>query len=188
MSEDREKFVDKVLDQALANYGQAEPRLGLEGRVLARLEVETKSPARVWWKWSWAPAAAALLIAGGLYISRPKLPATPGVAEKPAPPVTTTAKSAPPPVVTTTAQAKVHVRPSPRTAPTVVTAAAKQPQFPAAARLSEQDRLLLAFVRLHPQAAAQQAQAAARPPAEIKIDPLEIPPLRPDGDQQAPQR
>lgn len=186
MSEQKERFVDELLDKALANYSQAEPRLGLEGRVLARLEEENNSRARVWWKWSWVPAAAALLIAGGLYLARPKAqpPAVPVAVAKPAQPVIT-ARSAPPPVAE---HAKSAVPRGQRTLPQLTAAAAKQPQFPAPQPLSEQDRLLLAYVRLHPQAAAQQARAAAQPLAEIKIDPLEIPPLNPDGNQQAPQR
>ncbi|HYX69350.1 MAG TPA: hypothetical protein VE825_09470 [Terriglobales bacterium] len=189
MSEGREKFADEVLDKALANYSQAEPRMGLEGRVLARLEEQKTARARTWWRWAWAPAAAALLIAGGLYLARPKTetPPPPSVAEKSAPPVIATAPTTQPPFAQTAAQIKPRVRPSPRPRPALSAAAAKQPQFPAPQALSRQDRLLLAYVRLQPQAAAQQAKAAGEPLAEIQIEPLDIPSLNPDEDQQAPQ-
>ena len=187
MSEEKERFVDEILDKALANYSQAEPRMGLEGRVLARLEEEKTASARVWWRWAWAPAAAALLIAGGLYLARPKTGTPSKVAVQPTPPVTTTAPAPQPPVAQTAAQGKPRVRPSSQPRPALAVAAAKQPQFPAPQALSEQEKLLLAFVRLQPQAAAQQAQAAGQPLAEVKIEPLDISPLNPDEDQQAPQ-
>ena len=184
MSEQKEKFADEILDKALANYSHAEPRLGLEGRVLARLDEEKQSPARVW-KWAWAPAAAALLIAGGLYLARPRTQAPPAVAEQPAPPRTTATKPELPPIQAAQARPRSARRAAP--APQV-TAAAKLSQFPAPQPLSEQDRLLLAYVRSQPQAAAQQARTSGQPMAEIKIDPLEIPPLEPDGNQPAPER
>jgi len=189
MSEQKEKFADEILDKALANYSHAEPRLGLEGRVLARLDEEKQSPARVW-KWAWAPAAAALLIAGGLYLSRPRPqgPAIPNVAVKTNPPVTAAPTQPQPPVVKAAAQTKPRVGARAQAAPRAAVAAARLPQFPAPQALSEQDRLLLAYVRLHPQAAAQQAEATAQPLAEMKIRPLEIPPLSPDGSQSAPER
>ena len=187
MSEEREKFLDEILDRALAGYSQAEPRMGLEGRVLARLEEEKAARGRAWWwRWAWAPAAAALLIAGALYLSRPKTETPSNAAVRPAPPVTGAA-TAEPPVAPTAAQGKPHVRRVPQAAPTPAVAAAKQPQFPAPQALSEQEKLLLAYVRLQPQAAAQQARSAAEPLAEMKIEPLVIPPLNPEGDQQAPQ-
>lgn len=182
MSEQHEKL-DEILDKALAAYGQAEPRMGLEARVLARLEEAKTSPARAWWwKWAWAPAAA-LLLAGGLYLARPHtpLPTAPSVAGKPVAPAVTAAQPEAPAVIAA-APAKPRVRP--RVAPKVAEAAARQPQFPAPQPPSEQEKLLLAYVRTQPQAAAQQAQAAAAPLAEMKIKPLEFEPLNPDGDQQ----
>lgn len=189
MSEEREKFADEILDKALANYSQAEPRMGLEGRVLARLDEEKRARAW-WWKWAWAPAAAALLIAGGLYLARPKTetPSTTSVAQKATPAATTTAPTTQPSVAQAVPQVKPHVRPSSQPRPALAVADARQPQFPAPQALSEQDRLLLAYVRAQPQAAAQQAKAAGEPLAEMKIEPLDIPPLNPDGDQQIPQR
>jgi hypothetical protein len=188
MSEQHEKL-DAILDRALAEYGHAEPRLGLEARVLARLDDEEQSSARAgWWKWSWVPAAAALLIVGGLYLSRPRAPEAPKVAEQPAPPVTTAATKPQPPAVTAAPRTRPHMRPALHSAPQLAEAPARQPRFPAPVPLTEQDRLLLAYVRSQPQAAAQQAKAAAEPLAEMKIPPLEIPPLNPDGNQQAPER
>src|SRR5271169_5365271 len=53
--------VDPILDDALAEYRDAEPLAGLEERVLRRLET-TGEPARSpWWRWSTALACAALV-------------------------------------------------------------------------------------------------------------------------------
>jgi hypothetical protein len=186
MSEQR-KQLDEILDKALANYSQAEPRLGLEARVLARLEEEKASPARLWWRWAWVPAAAALLIAGGLYLARPRTQAPPSVAVQSSPPVTAPAPKAAPLVIQATTQAKPRVQPIAAPSAMPAATAVKQPQFPAPHASSEQEKLLLAYVRLQPQAAAQQAQAAGQPLKEINIQPLEIQPLNPDENDQVPQ-
>ena len=186
MSEEREKLVDEVLDKALAGYSQAEPRMGLEGRVLARLEEEKAAPARAgWWRWAWAPAAAALLIAGGLYLSRPRTqpPAAANVPVKVAPAVTPAVTPPPAPVAQAVVGKKPRIGRAPQAASATL-AEARQSRFPAPQPLTEQDRLLLAYVRRQPQAAAEQAQASARPLAEMKIEPLVISPMGPEGDQQ----
>ena len=92
-----------------------------------------------------------------------------------------------PPVLQAAAQAKPRMRRSAQAGSRLAQAAAKQPQFPAPQALSQQERLLLAYVKLHPQEAAMQAKAGGEPLTEMKIEPLDIPPLNPDGDQQAPQ-
>ncbi|HXZ26934.1 MAG TPA: hypothetical protein VEG08_02925, partial [Terriglobales bacterium] len=127
-------------------------------------------------------------IAGGLYLARPRTqaPAPPVVvAVAPSPSLPT---PAPPPVVKAAAQTKPRVGARAQAAPRAAVAAARLPQFPAPQALSEQDRLLLAYVHSQPQAAAQQAKTSGQPMAEIKIDPLEISPLNPDGNQPAPVR
>ena len=129
MSEQQERFVDEVLDKALANYSQVEPRMGLEGRVRARLEEEKTAPARAWWwKWAWTPAAAALLIAGALYLARPAAqPPTTPVAVKPNLPVVAPAPKTSPPVLQAAAQAKPRMRRSAQAGSRMAQAAAKQP-------------------------------------------------------------
>ena len=47
------------LDEALAGYSATEPRVGLERRVLERLQAKKQWLPRGWWK-AWAPAFAAL--------------------------------------------------------------------------------------------------------------------------------
>ena len=56
--------VDRLLDATLAKYATAEPRPGLEERILANLRAEqTKSPRHAWWHWSLVATSAIVLIA-----------------------------------------------------------------------------------------------------------------------------
>lgn len=61
---ERERKLDRWLDEALSHYNDAEPRLGLERRVLARLQEEEKPAKRTvsWWRWMPALAAAAAVV------------------------------------------------------------------------------------------------------------------------------
>jgi hypothetical protein len=60
---------DRELDSALASYAAIEPRLGLEQRILANLHAEQKHLVRPWWRWlaigvlSLVAVVAALLVA-----------------------------------------------------------------------------------------------------------------------------
>src|SRR5690242_9092123 len=73
---EKEKQMDDMLDSLLANYSSAEPRPGLETRIMANLKLENPRDAkgreagRGWWglKWMWAAAAVAALIVGGVLI------------------------------------------------------------------------------------------------------------------------
>lgn len=64
---------DRLLDTALAQYTRAEPRPGLEDRILANLHssavpVEHHS----WWRWGIATALAGVLLALAIGLSSPK--------------------------------------------------------------------------------------------------------------------
>jgi hypothetical protein len=76
--QEKDKQIDDMLDSLLANYSSAEPRPGLETRILANLkfanprDAEGREAGRGWWgfKWLWAGAAlAAVLIVGAVLIS-----------------------------------------------------------------------------------------------------------------------
>ena len=66
--QEKDKQMDNMLDSLLANYSSAEPRLGLETRILANLrDAEGREASRGWWgfKWLWAGAALAVAIIMG---------------------------------------------------------------------------------------------------------------------------
>jgi hypothetical protein len=67
----------RELDAALAKYAAVEPRAGLEDRVLANLRAEREhAAARVWWRWPALGAAALVLVVAAIsLIGRPGKPA-----------------------------------------------------------------------------------------------------------------
>jgi hypothetical protein len=73
---DKQMQMDQMLDSLLAGYSSAEPRPGLQTRILANLilanprDAEGREAPRGWWnfKWVWAGAALAAMIVGGVLI------------------------------------------------------------------------------------------------------------------------
>jgi hypothetical protein len=63
-NEEKNKHLDELLDSALLSYSAAEPRPGMETRILASLrEAESKEVSRLWnLKWIWAGAALAAAV------------------------------------------------------------------------------------------------------------------------------
>ena len=69
--QEKDKQIDKMLDSLLAGYSSAEPRPGLETRILANLrDAEGREASRGWWgfKWLWAAAALSAVIVAGVLI------------------------------------------------------------------------------------------------------------------------
>jgi hypothetical protein len=62
-NEEKQNEFDRALNAALAKYASAEPRMGLEERLLANLRAErARAPERAWWRWSLAGALAVVLV------------------------------------------------------------------------------------------------------------------------------
>lgn len=61
---ERDRKLDQWLDEALSQYSAAEPRLGLEQRVIAqvRSEEQARAERRNWWRWMPAFAAIAAVL------------------------------------------------------------------------------------------------------------------------------
>ena len=152
------------LDRLIAGYSAAEPLTGFEERILQRVRaVETTRKRRRWWALLAIPAAAAIAVA--LLPAPPR----PGVAPKieakvvtPEPPV---AVQPAPPV-----RRARHVRAVPREP--------KREYFPTLAPLSREEHLLLQVARAQPELLLAPPAAA-----EIRIEPIEIAPLNPNGRQ-----
>jgi hypothetical protein len=68
---DHEKIAERWLDVALKQYGEAEPRTGLEGRVLASLQAQREQvlERRNWWP-TMAGIAAMVLLGTAIFIVR----------------------------------------------------------------------------------------------------------------------
>jgi len=183
MSDKREdQFVDELLDAALSRYAASEPRPGLEERLLAELRARPAPPPA--WGWpaaaGWQAAAVAAvvvaLVAGLFYFTRQPAPEPVPVARAPAAPAVAPApeSGAPvapipegPPAAKRTAAARVErVATSPR-----------REQFPSAAPLSEQERLLLRYAQQAPPEQLVAARLGDGKLAALRIEPVRIPPL-----------
>jgi hypothetical protein len=175
MTNGKQDELDRALDAALAKYA-AEPRAGLEQRVLANLRAETARGAeRAWWRWSvLAVVAAVLLIAVGLAkrLGNRTHPTTHVAVTAP------TTEPAGTKVATSGEQHEVRVRPGRAVrraaqnlrSDAIVTAAAqpKLDQFPSPQPLSEQERALARYVSQFPREAEVIARAQAEYEKEIQ--------------------
>jgi hypothetical protein len=165
--------LDRALDSALAKYAGAEPRAGLEERVLANIRAErARVPDRAWWRWSAAALAAVVVVAAALAL-RSGGPTQPVVAKHT--PVTTRSRREPerliangeanlvrplahPPIPKTLAR--------PYQSKVMATAAPKLDQFPSPRPLSEEELALARYVRDFPEEARLMAKAQAEEEVE----------------------
>lgn len=149
--QEKDKQMDKILDSLLANYSSAEPRPGLETRILANLrEAEEKKAPQGWWnfKWIWAGLVTAAIVIAAVLI---------GGRNRTTPPVDVIVKTnqpAPQPQIQPHAPdapqetARIHRRkPLTPTVPQNATLALsdRPAVFPTPTPLSEQERLLLRY-------------------------------------------
>jgi hypothetical protein len=150
--------LDRVLDAALAKYAAAQPRTGLEDRILANMRAE-REPAhdRVCWYWIAAAFATLVLVIVGLAwtgirrapaIAHRPLPLAPGV-ELRTPHIASTR----PPTPNSTVKPISH-----RSKP-VALANPKLAQFPSPQPLSDQEKILAGYVDAYPEHAILLARA-----------------------------
>ena len=165
-SRDKSGF-DGWLDKALHEYGEAEPRAGLERRVLASIAAQQTTATG--WSWPWAFWTVSATVTAGLVIfltvdwhTHQK-----AIVNSPArlPVVTHTADRQ---VTTGSHQAPVHRPRRVRQQPYPLNAAAKaEPeldQFPSRRPLTEQERMLTEYVAQFP----SEAKLVAKEQAEIE--------------------
>jgi hypothetical protein len=170
---DKQMQIDEMLDSLLATYSAAEPRPGLETRILANLrDAESREAKSSGWnfKWLWAgmAVAAAILIAVLLIGGQRRVVPPPTVVQKqqPVPPSPEVQRSAPIRAGNTTHPS------SPRAGqirPVNTTLALNQrPQiFPTPTPLSDQEQLLLHYVAGTPR---EEVVAQSRPDEPPVVD------------------
>jgi hypothetical protein len=189
--QDKNQFVDELLDSALAHQPGAEPRAGFEGRILARVHAASRqSSHKGLWVAVTATAAAAVMIAV-IYVAR--LPHGAVVETSQA----VNAVPAPSPSEKLTANAEAAPKASPATTviePKRSTHRQSKPlrqveahhwpsQFPTPAPLTTEQKALVRYIQETPPhvlAASLFKEQSADQPVEIKplkIAPLEIGPL-----------
>ncbi len=190
---EHDQFVDELLDSALARYRSAEPRPGLEERLLGRLRAEPQPKAWLGWTWRLAAGVAVLGTVLLTVLLRRTVHITPG---SPAPSSAVEARKMDSPPSRLKAAfvepiAKSHPT---RRASSYLTRQLRSQRigekphkdvFPSPAPLSEQEKLLLRYVRENPAPVLVALQRATDALEEIRIEPLEMPPpLDPESDRE----
>ena len=180
---DRERLADQWLDAALKQYGQADPRIGLEGRVLANLRAESERLAeRRNWQHTLAAVTAIIVVGATIFLMRGRDVAKQAVGKHEAPGVTnasgtpssdqTSSNQVAGRVATSVArQLRTSAQASRPSRAVGTIAEPRLEQFPSPQPLSEQEEMLASYVAQFP----HEAVVAARAQAEIrKQDELEI--------------
>jgi hypothetical protein len=70
--QEKDKQMDKMLDSLLANYSSAEPRPGLETRILANVREAARKETAAGWRdlrWLWVGAVAAAIIVAAVLMN-----------------------------------------------------------------------------------------------------------------------
>jgi hypothetical protein len=164
---ERKPLADRWLDAALKRYGQAEPLPGMERRVLANLRAEKPSIAEHWNWWPMLGTLAVLVVGTSTFLIRGRgvapgpverhavLSASPKEATVFPPLVAGSAVSLSAPSVRSTRTAGHRTRP----AIAISEDAPWLEQFPSPRPLSEQEKLLMIYVRQSPREAMLMARA-----------------------------
>jgi hypothetical protein len=165
---DRSPILDDLLDSGLKQYGQVLPPTGLETRVFANLRAEQEN--RVARPWPWWPTAVTValcaLAAGALFMIRkpgngPELRIHRSAADTASQgrhtPAATNPVSAP--TLSAGSKGRAGVRSRSRVAP--ISVEPRLEQFPSPAPLSEQEEMLVRYIRERPHEAALIARAQA---------------------------
>jgi hypothetical protein len=158
--EEREQFAERLLDQALQQYSAAEPRPGLEASILHKLANRSPQP---WYSlfavprfiWPLAATAALLVIALGTWQYRKPAPHPSEVAQTPPPAAAIASSEIESPVAVSPAATPIATR-GHKTQPPQLARRESPPelprreQFPSPAPLSDQELLLLTYLRTTP--------------------------------------
>ena len=155
--QDNEKQLDQLLDSLLSRYSDAQPRPGLETRILATVRAQAGEQKRSGWRqiWIWAGAAAAIAIVTAIMMmnhSARRIPDTPTIANTPQP--TVMPPKNPPAEHQRVAERPLQPRrpqraPQQQVRPVMVAQsheAVRQEVFPTPAPLSDQERMLLGYL------------------------------------------
>ena len=154
--------LDRMIDRALAKYASAEPRPGLEERVLANLHAaELRTESRAWWLWGFAGGMAAVILVAGTLAWRWGKPAHPSVTtyptieQRPVVPQLATREASPAPRKRVAShRAAAHSRDH-----EFAGVNPKLDVFPSPLPLSEQEKILALYVGHYPEHAALVAEA-----------------------------
>jgi hypothetical protein len=181
---------DQILDDALAEYREAEPLTGLEDRVLQRLRLQAESHRKVWLRWSAiAAVAASLAIVAWIGLRDRSEVVAPSVVLKQSPSIEAQSRTA----VIRAANEQPASKRLPRwnaVSQRAPLSAQAQPvgtehapmgeQFPSPAALQPEERMLLALAATHPGILMDKPDDDK----EIVISLIDIKPLVETGEHQ----
>lgn len=159
-----DQSAEKWLDTALKQYGDAEPRPGLENRVLANLHAEHARLA-LWPRW-WRPVAAAvtiIVLTGGAVLLKQK-PDVAGTTISNQVAIVSRNQESALPVASASRLHSASRQPRRSRIENHIAQSSSEPrleQFPAPTPLSEQEEMLARYVREQPQEAILVARARA---------------------------
>ncbi|MBV9301843.1 MAG: hypothetical protein JOY62_13770 [Acidobacteriaceae bacterium] len=166
--------LDQILARGLRSYADAEPRPGLEKRVINRVRETREIRSLKWLRWAISvPVFASLLIIAITFW--PKRERTPEFHAS-STPVAKSVSAAP--VIPKAAEAAVRRPRSQRVL------APKREQFPTPVPLTEEERALLAFANGVPHAEEVMATQEKRMSEPLEIAEIHIEPLQEKGDEQ----
>jgi hypothetical protein len=184
VNRERDVDVDQWLESALSQHGKAEPRTGLENRVLANLKAERNRIAsrRPWW-WPLGAVAASVAIVAALWLGESSRKRNPGTVAETS---TTTqreevhepAQPGPPSQIAHTARDVAQHRPAHW--PIHDLAGKRTPkldQFPSRRNMSEGESLLARLLKEQSNKEALLESTPIREEVDLSIDSLEIRPL-----------
>jgi hypothetical protein len=182
---DRDQF-DDLLDGALRQYGNVEPRAELEGRVLANLAANRhQATGSRTWTLMWEAAALAGLVVVVVWIGVSVPTGRRSVASPQVPLKISDENQRPSRVIPGKISGEATSAPRLRQASIrkpefqVATAPPRLERFPSPRLLSEQEKLLVAYVSEYPKQAAEMAQEQADQEKELEA---KYPVLKPDSD------
>lgn len=192
---ERERDMNQWLESALGQYSKAEPRPGLENRVLANLQAERNRIAsrRRWWAAGTAAALAAMMAAVWIGESARERSPVPTVGKSSshqeefrASIQAGTTPQAAPLARAYTAREVAKRKPANRPMHYAAGTTPKLAQFPSPQPLSEQERILMSYVAIYPKHAALVAQARTEALRQDRAEEMSAPDS--SGDESSEQR
>ena len=192
--EDKNRFIDQLLDSALAHQRGAEPRAGFEARIVESVRAAGRERARAGERWTrpvklWvaiAATAAVIVAFAAIHVTnRPQSPAvqTSRVSHAvPAPPanerLTANSETTPQPGTTTVIEQSRRIVNHERKTSRRIKAVHWPSQFPSPAPLSNEQKALLQYVRdTPPEVLAKPLLKKDWTTQRVQLEPLQITPL-----------
>lgn len=166
----QDRFVDDLLDASLKQFRGEEPRPGLEGRILASVRAREGAVRQGLRTWVWAVGAVAALTAVILIVNTSRRAGTRVSSAPTVPRAGASGPKAPRAAAETLPQVAAR-KFVPASIRTTVTQPSYSQEFPTPAPLTDQEKLLLAFVAAIPKS---QLSAVTEQPQEIEIPDLSI--------------